>query len=557
MFKSVRARTVWRSRTARSVLFASTIFVSSLLLLSGILPVLSSAQPDTPLKHLVFIVQENHSFDNYFGTYPGANGIPPNTRIPINPNGTSAGVSAPFHMNATAPVAIVGDELPPGVSDPLALNDPNDIAPFHLSSQVVNDISHAWNAAHLALDHGKMDGFVYAQNALHLNGTEALGYYNRSDLPYYYDYAANYVLEDNFFSSMLGPSLPNHLYIASGTSGGIIGNTGETLSGKGPGADALHLAGLTLAQELSAGNVTWAWYNGQQNPLSGTIWNVLPLFSYFQQHPALMETHVLNTQRFLDSIANGSLPAVSWITPAAWRPPGLPDGCATEGISEHPPARLDCGMDYVSGLVNAVMQSQYWQSTAILITWDDYGGFYDHVLPQVVDAYGEGFRVPTLVVSPWAKHQFIDHTTYEYGSLLRLAETAFHVSPLTARDSNANDMLNSFDFAQKPQPSLIEPGNFLEGMVTTPMSNGYGTTTSSMTSVSTSTTTSLSTSTSSRTQGANTRPDLLLAGSVVAIVLVGIAGLWVVSRKRWRSPRNIIHVCPARAPLHLLSASGR
>ena len=118
-------------------------------------------------------------------------------------------------------------------------------------------------------------------------------------------------------------------------------------------------------------------------------------------------------------------------------------------------------MDYVSYLVNQVMQSQYWQSSAIIITWDDYGGFFDHVPPPQVDAFGEGFRVPTLVISPWAKRGFIDHTQYEFASMLRLTEDNFNLPLLGTRDVTANNMMNSFDFNQSPQPPLIEPANFV------------------------------------------------------------------------------------------------
>jgi phospholipase C len=118
-------------------------------------------------------------------------------------------------------------------------------------------------------------------------------------------------------------------------------------------------------------------------------------------------------------------------------------------------------MDYVAYLVNQVMESQYWQSSAIIITWDDYGGFYDHVPPPRIDAFGEGFRVPTLVVSPWAKHHFIDHTQYEFASLLTLAEVNFNLPKLGTRDVNANNMMNSIDFTQTPQSPLIEPANFV------------------------------------------------------------------------------------------------
>lgn len=152
---------------------------------------------------------------------------------------------------------------------------------------------------------------------------------------------------------------------------------------------------------------------------------------------------------------------MSWIIPGGWHPPTWPGACIGQGTSEHPPARSDCGMDYVTYLVNQVMQSKYWDSTAIVITWDDYGGFYDHVAPPQIDAYGEGFRVPTLVVSPWAKHGFIDHTQYEFASLLRLAEDNFHLPTLGTRDVTANNMMNSFDFNQAPQGALIEPTDFV------------------------------------------------------------------------------------------------
>ena len=473
-----------------------------------------------PIKHLVYIIQENHSFDNYFGTYPGANGIPPGTALPVNPNSTSPLTAAPFHLNGTLPISIVGDELPPGVSDPEELSASSSASPFHLTPQVQVQVSSAWTAAHMSYDNGKMDGFVYAQNYFHLNGTLAMGYYDRSDIPYYWDYADNYVLADNFYSSLLGPSLPNHLYIASGTSGGIVDDSGNTLNGGGNGVGSLNLTWATLAQELTLSNVTWAWYTGEAVPVSGTVWNVLPLFSYFQEHFQILETHDLGTQSFIDAISNGTLPAVSWVTPGFWHPPGMPSACAGQDVSEHPPARQDCGMDYVASLVNAVMESKYWQDTAIVVTWDDYGGFYDHVAPPVIDQYGEGFRVPTLIISPWAKHGYVDNTVYEFGSMLKLAETIFRVPSLNTRDLTSNDMLNAFDFGQSPQPPLVEPANFVAGMPVQPLSNGYAST-------------STGSSSSSTTAGpAYQIPSLtvvLLAGAVVAVV--GAAAALLVRRR--------------------------
>jgi phospholipase C len=360
-------------------------------------------------------------------------------------------------------VNIVGDELPPGVSDPDQLSTTGSVQPFLLNESIGRDLNHAWLVAHEAYDNGKMDGFVAAENSV-----LTMGYYDRAEIPYYWDYADHYVLDDNFFSSLMGPSFPNHLYIASGTNGpangtypwilngGVISNPAGNFNGTGVSLDW-----STLAEELTNKTMSWTWYDGASDPLAPTIWNVLPLFTYFQKHPAALNAHVKSTANFWTDIHNNQLPAVSWIMPGSWAPPNYPAECSGTSPSEHPPARSDCGMDYVSYLVDQVMQSSYWQSTAIVITWDDYGGFYDHVPPPRVDAYGEGFRVPTLVLSAWAKPHFIDHTTYEFGSLLRLAEDNFNLPLLGTRDVNASDMMNSFDFNQSPQPPLIEPGNFV------------------------------------------------------------------------------------------------
>ena len=185
-----------------------------LFLISGIIaPIHISTGQTSKIQHLIFIVQENHSFDNYFGTYPGANGISSNTTLPDELNDTAFGDVQSFHLDANVPVSIVGDELPPGVADPddLPADAISFSSSFHLSSESIADISHSAAVAQEDYDNGKMDGFVQAE------GTPmTMGYYDNSDIPYYWDYAGHYVLDDNFFSSEMGPSLPNHLYIASG-----------------------------------------------------------------------------------------------------------------------------------------------------------------------------------------------------------------------------------------------------------------------------------------------------------------------------------------------------
>ncbi len=431
---------------------------------------------NSKIEHIIFIVQENHSFDNYFGTYPGANGFPLGISIPMDPTQLNLGSVRPYHLNVAQPILVVGDELPPGISDPsdLATDQGNTVSPFPFNNESIgNDIHHSWEAAHIAYDGGKMDGFIKAQNGNILT----MGYYDRKDISYYWDYADNYVLDDNFFSSAMSGTFPNHLYIASGASGpvnlaypwikqgGIVDDPDN-----GFDLESMSLSWSTLAQELTNKSLPWTWYNGITNPLQPTLRDVLPLFTYFRENPDQLTAHVKNTQYFISDIQTGRLPAVSWIMPG-WHPPTSPSICANQSLTEHPPARSDCGMDYVTYLVNQLMQSQYWQSTAIVITWDDWGGFYDHVPPPQVDAYGEGFRVPALIVSPWAKHHYVDHTQYEFASLLKLAERNFNLPTLGVRDVKANDMMNSFDFTQAPQPTLIKPADFIGPAVESITSN--------------------------------------------------------------------------------------
>ncbi|MDA4112011.1 MAG: alkaline phosphatase family protein, partial [Thaumarchaeota archaeon] len=468
----------------------------------------------------IFILQENHSFDNYFGTYPSSNNLS-NAPACCPTSLTAAAQPAikPFHLNVSQPVLIVGDELPPGqmypnASDGLMAGSSGNVAPFQLPTESSADLLHSWQAAHTDWNNGSMNGFIVGEG-----NNQTMGYYNRSDIPYYWDYANNYVLDDNFFSSLMGPSFPNHLYMVSGTSGNITGNP----RAHGPDFQLTQYFNLTwtqIAQELSQKGISWKWYTGQANVTAPSYWDVLPVFNYFQKNPQILKQNVVSTQNFVNSVQNGTLPSVSWIIPGSvWHPPTYPFNasppiqyCVT---SEHPPARPDCGMDYVSYLVNAVMNSQYWSSTAIVINEDDYGGFYDHVAPPQVDAYGEGFRVPTLVISPWAKHGYVDHTPYEFGSFLSFIETNFNVPSLGTRDSfgvGKNNMMNSFDFSQVPQPIMIEPGTFVGPGYSPPLSNGYvgGSTSSSASSTATSTSSSTTSSStissfsSSRTQATST-----------------------------------------------------
>jgi phospholipase C len=445
---------------------------------------------------------------------------------------------------------IVGDELPPGVADPDELNasfvDSNStsLSPFVLLNESIGqDLSHAWSVAHEAYDNGKMDGFVKAEKS-----NLTMGYYDRSDIPNYWAYADHFALDDYFFSSLMGPSFPNHLYIASGSNGptnitaswvlnhGIIDNPPSNFNWQG-----VDLTWSTLAQQLSGAGISWKWYDGDANPLAPSIWNVLPLFDYFQQNPAQLDSHVASTSTFASDVKSGSLPAVSWIIPGSWTPPTYPAACKGVSPSEHPPARSDCGMDYVTYLVNQIMQSQYWQSTAIIITWDDYGGFYDQVPPPQVDQYGEGFRVPTLVISPWAKPHYIDSTMYEFASMIKLADTLFGIQPTAPRVIAANDMMNSFNFSQLPQPPLVEPTDFV-GPATSVVTITATTTAAASTITVPSTVTSTATgSTTTRTVTSTVISNqamtyYTLVTMMVATALVAVVGGYILGRGRHRSP---------------------
>jgi phospholipase C len=429
-----------------------------------------------PIEHFIFIIQENRSFDNYFGTFPGANGIPAGTALPDSPGG-------------------------PLVNKPFLATKPT----------IPADLPHSWLSTAVAEDNGAMDGFMWAE------WKTALGYYGRNIvipqpnpklvtivknkkasqlknltispdnqvvspngmiddeddaapevgalndalmaaqpaasgppnpknrpayviyslsyndstiIPNYWDYARKYTLCDAFFSSLRGPSLPNHVYAVAAQSGGLVQNPlNATCIFNFP----------TMVDLLGQAKVTWKYYNGTQPKVQN--WrNPLPGFKQISSNPALMNHLQYDSQFYLD-VQNGKLPQVCWVVPNI-------------KLSEHPPQNIQEGMWYVTGLVNAVMQSSYWQNCAIIIMWDDYGGFYDHVPPPHTDKFGLGFRVPAIVISPYSRRGVV-HTTYDMTSPLKLLETKFGLQSLTARDGASNTMLECFDFSQPPLPPDI------------------------------------------------------------------------------------------------------
>jgi phospholipase C len=208
----------------------------------------------------------------------------------------------------------------------------------------------------------------------------------------------------------------------------------------------------TMANELTAHGISWKYYNAPTLPtLANAIvegnafdgWNPLSAKNNTYTDPAYAR-NVVARERLFGDIANGTLPQVSWVIPSA-------------GISDHPPANITLGMWWITDVVDSVMNSQYWKNTAIIVLWDDYGGFFDTVVPPPVDGYGLSFRVPALIISAYTKPGFLDHTVYGFESILKFVEWSFGLPALTDRDADANNLLNAFNFNQQPLTPLVLP----------------------------------------------------------------------------------------------------
>jgi len=371
------------------------------------------------IQHIVFIIKENRSFNNYFGLFPGAVGA------------TSCKVS-----------------------------NGKTIALGHTPDRV-RDMGHNWTDAVTAIDGGKMDEFDLVKLG-NVNGDYlTCSQLQESDIPNYWSYAKTFVLADHMFSSLKGPSFPNHLYtVTADDEDGVISNPSNNEEEAGSwGCDAPAgtyvqvmntngdvtdeppcFSSTTLADLLESAGVSWAYYAPSQGE-SGYIWSTLDSYSQIR-NSSLWTEHVLPYTQFATDAAAGNLPAVSWVVQ-----PG--------DLSEHPPASSCAGENFTVGQLNALMKGPEWDSTALFLTWDDFGGFYDPVPPPDIDYYGFGPRVPLLIISPYAKPAYISHTQYELSSVLKTIEERFSLPSLNGRDVAANDTLDSFDFSQKPLSPLV------------------------------------------------------------------------------------------------------
>ncbi len=378
------------------------------------------------IQHIVFIVKENRSFDTYFGTFPGADG-------------------------ATTGLISTGQR----------------IQLRRAPDRMTRDIGHDWEDARRAMNNGQMDRFDLVRDGNVKNDFLSMTQSLASDIPNYWSYASHFTLADRMFSSLAGPSFPNHLYTIAGESGGAINNpnslrwgcdsdirtTVEVVEPNGEVARRYPCFDFrTVGDNLEAAGVSWRYYAPSQGQ-HGYIWSAFDAIRHIRQGP-LWQTRVVPFQGFVKDATNGTLPAVSWL---------IPDF----DISEHPTVDAFAGTtmsvsvcegeNWTVQQINAIMRGPNWPTTAIVLTWDDFGGFYDHVAPPRLDHLGLGPRVPLIVISPYAREQTVSHTTYEFASVLQLIENRYKLKALSRREVEANSLLDMFDFSQPAAPPLILP----------------------------------------------------------------------------------------------------
>lgn len=359
------------------------------------------------IQHIVIACQENRTFDNYFGYYPKAGNF-----------GIPAGFSQPDGKSGT-------------------------VTPFHLRQLGTSDIAHDWQTIHREWNQGKMDGFFTS------NGKSALGYYDGSDIPYYYALADNFTLCGNYFCYQLGPTLPNRFALWGGTAGGLTKNQ-QLPRGL--------LQWPTIIDLLDDHHISWKCYNlgaGRGSTPEVEFFNALPFFKRWFQDRRL---YYLEKDYYHD-LQEGSLPQVSYL---------ISDVLA----SEHPPLSILWGEREMARVINALMQSNLWTKSVFFLTYDEGGGFFDHVPPPQLDAYGPGMRVPTFVISPWVKRGYISGQLYEHNSLLKFIERRFGLPSLasinhlfdTSTPADGNDAAQdkSYGPPAPPRDGLKQLGDFYE-----------------------------------------------------------------------------------------------
>jgi phospholipase C len=375
-----------------------------------------------PIDHIVVLMQENRSFDHYFDQLFREN-APPERRLaplPPNPDPTGGPPIHPFRQTRLCDVA---------------------------------DVSHSWNASHQQWNGGLNDGFT-ASNAVAQDptGSRALGYYGGSDLPFYYALYSTFAMSDRHFASLLGPTYPNRLFLLAGTSFGHVHNDFPP---------ALDQYGPSLFERLDAAGISWKIY-----------FSDLPFTSMFAAVRAFGSARSVSVAEFYTDAAAGTLPQVVIIEPKYF-------GGPNEETDEHPPANPQAGQHFVAQVVKALFESPLWPRTAFFLTYDEHGGYYDHVPPPPACVPGDqppilhsndvaadfdrlGFRVPFVLVSPYARPHYLSHRVQDHTSILRFIETRFDLPALTARDANADPLLGLFDFEN---PAFMTPPTLPEATI--------------------------------------------------------------------------------------------
>jgi len=443
-------------------------------------PALAASSGIHKIKHVVIIMQENRSFDTYFGTYPHADGIPMKNGQPVacvpNPQSTAC-VPNPQSTACVRPY--------------LDHHDLNGGGP-HVAASAAGDING-----------GKMDGFVKVAvtgrkgcadpaNPTCINKTtgrapDVMAYHSKSDIPNYWTYANNFVLHDHMFEPVASWSFPQHLYMVSGwsakcTSADPMSCTDAIQSPmQRTAANPTPFSWTDITSQLHHHHVSWGYYldhGAGTQAYGGTgvplIWNTLPGFVDVHQNNQV--DNVQNLDKFYIAARTNKLPNVSWIIP------NIAD-------SEHPPGLVSQGQSYVTNLINTIMRGKDWNSTAIFLSWDDWGGFYDHVVPPAVDTQGYGLRVPSLVISPYAKKGYIDHQTLSHDAYLRFIEDDFlggqRLDPQTDGRPDSRpvvrenvkvlgNLIKDFDFKQKPRKLMLLPPGPLTTLIAPPQGQGIG-----------------------------------------------------------------------------------
>ncbi len=396
--------------------------------------IVSGGTLQSSIKHIIFFVQENRSFDNYFGflgQYKASKGLTndvdglPSNAVQTDRNGT------PVH-------------------------------PYHLQTTCVENTSPSWNPSWVSWNNGKMDRFVNVTELpsdIDPNYHRAMGYYNQDDLPYYYELAAQFATSDRFFESVMAGTIPNRMYLFTGSSFGHIYPDPAPSNG---------FQQKTIFRELTDAGVNWRYYY---------LDNSIFLAQFADWNDPAVRGHVFNISDYFstlaDADADNKLPSVIFIERAS-----------STGLDEHPDSNTQQGAAKAAQIINALLNSAAWKSSVFIHTYDEYGGLYDHVPIQSApapdniapictpgfDSHCEpgdfahtGFRIPMIVISPWVKPHFVSHKVRETTSILKLIETRFGLQPLTARDAWADDMTEFFDFvnpAWQTPPSLpAQPTN--------------------------------------------------------------------------------------------------